>query len=150
MARRLAWMRAAAVAVAGAVCAIGASPLVARPQQAVVGTSDLTESVAVLVSAFTTEIGSLNSRAGSEDIEAGLFYVISQANMPLSTTLAALDQLEARAGGNAALRQAIGNVRAALRRRIRRGTAAFGGVGFGSAFSGPIGTGGGGSSNYAR
>jgi hypothetical protein len=128
-----------------------AVPLAARPAKPAVAADG--RPVAILTAAFMAEIGTLPATASSEDLEAGLVFVVSQSEQPLPILLDALDRLEMSPGASPALKEAVRNVREALLcRRLRRGTASIGGAGL-SAFSAPVGGGGGGGgggSNYSR
>ena len=103
--------------------------------------------------AMNREFASQPATATVEDLEAALMFVIQQSDYTLDTINLALDKLAAAHPRDKVLLQAIENVRRALARGVKRGTAALGsGVGFGSGggFGAPVVAIGGGGSNYGQ
>lgn len=89
-----------------------------------------TEQAAKIASAIQLDLSKLAPAATVEDLEASIFFVLSQGEYSLETMEAALDIVEAGPNVTPTLHKAIDNVRLALRRRFRRGTAAIpGGTG---------------------
>lgn len=113
-----------------------------------------TEQAAKIASSMQLDLSKLAPTATIEDMEASMFFVLSQGQYSLETMEAALDVVEAGPNVTPTLHKAIENVRLALRRRFRRGTAAIpsgGGDGLGgSGFSAPVINIGGGGANYSN
>lgn len=109
----------------------------------------------LLTSAIRSEIKGREVTGAPADLEALIVFVISQGDNSDAVISNALDMLSVNASDN--LRIAIGNVRLALLRGNKRGTAAivnlFGGSGSagsgGGEFTAPGISTGGGSSNYS-
>ncbi|MGK2910350.1 MAG: hypothetical protein ACSLE1_11220 [Sphingobium sp.] len=88
------------------------------------------EQAAKIASSVQLDLSKLAPAATVEDMEAAIFFVLSQGEYSLETMEAGLDIVEAGPNVTPTLHKAIDNVRLALRRRFRRGTAAIpGGTG---------------------
>ncbi|WP_189338536.1 hypothetical protein [Sphingobium sp. SCG-1] len=136
------------------LAAAGASYAVvdAQPEtQAAVPAQD-PQQVAKIAAAIQSDLSQLAPTASVEDTEAAILFVLSQGEYSLEAMEAALDVVEAGPGMTPTIKEAIANVRLALRRKFRRGTAAIpggGGDGLGgSGFSAPAISVGGGGANY--
>jgi hypothetical protein len=110
------------------------------------------EQAGKIAATLQSDLSKLATTASVEDMEAAMLFVLSQGEYSLETMEAALDIVGAGPNATPTLKEAIANVRLALRRRFRRGTAAIpggGGDGLGgSGFSAPVINIGGGGANY--
>lgn len=107
------------------------------------------EQIAKIAAALQSDLSKLAPTASVEDTEAAILFVLSQGEYSLEAMEAALDVVEAGPGMTPTVKEAIKNVRLALRRRFRRGTAAIpGGTGDQGGFSSPSVVIGGGGANY--
>ena len=111
------------------------------------------EQVGMIAAALQADLSKLAPTASVEDMEASMMFVLGQGEYSLETMEAALDVMEAGPNVTPTLKKAIANVRLALRRKFRRGTAAIpggAGDGGGSGFSAPVIAIGGGGANYGN
>jgi len=152
---RIGWKLAvpvlAVLAVTSSAYAIGAAQESHEVDVGAVAIADA-EQAGKIAAAMQLDLSKLAPAASVEDMEAAMLFVLSQGEYSLETMEAALDIVAAGPNVTPTLHKAIENVRIALRRRFRRGTAAIpggGGDGLGgSGFSAPVINIGGGGANY--
>lgn len=109
------------------------------------------EEGAELATRLRSELSAIAGTPSAEDLEASLIFVIGQKRYSDKTIEYALSLLSTNEAGNATLQQAVRNVRFALARGLRPGTAAIDGdmgFNFSMPFTGLAGGGSGGAANY--